>query len=135
MDVFEGALTVLFKVKFCDLSKPINSTRPQAISQKTNGRKKLALIYEQQDLTDIIIKTVDKIFKAHRVVLASQSSVFKKKFKIQMRERRENAVEVIDIQPAVMSDLLTYFCTGSAPNIKTLAKDLLLAADKFNVRV
>ena len=131
--LYNGALTVQVKGTFMLLNNPIASVWKEVIPQETSINKKLKLMYDEQLFTDVQIKVGGKTFKAHRGVLASHSSVFRRMFEVNMRERRERVVEISDVQPAVMSELLAFFYTGSAPNMKTLAKYLLLAADKYNV--
>ena len=131
--LYNGALTVQVKGTFMLLNNPIASVWKEVIPQETSIKKKLKLMYDEQLFTDVQIKVGGNTFKAHRGVLASHSSVFRRMFEVNMRERREGVVEISDVQPAVMSELLAFFYTGSAPNTKTLAKDLLLAADKYNV--
>lgn len=84
--------------------------------------------------TDAAIKVDEKIFKVHKTVLASQSDVFKRMFEADMIEKKEGIVEISDIEPEVMSDLLSYIYTGTATHLKTLAKELLVAADKYNLQ-
>ena len=83
--------------------------------------------------SDASIKVGAKMFPIHRVVLASQSNVFKRMFESNMKEKKEGVVEVFDVDSDVMSDLLSYIYCGYAPNIKEMAKDLLFAADKYNL--
>ena len=40
---------------------------------------------------------------------------------------------IYDIEPEVMTELLTYMYTGCAPGLKTCAKELLLTAYKYNI--
>ena len=88
----------------------------------------------QGDLfADVTITCGGKEFRAHKVILASQSPVFKKMLEIDMKERRSGVIEVPDITPAVMSDLLAYLYTGTAPHVDTLARELLNAADKYEL--
>ena len=83
--------------------------------------------------SDVKIKTSTKTFNVHRVVLASHSDVFKRLFQINMREKQEEIVTVSDIEPEVMTKLLTYMYTGYDPDLKTHAKEILLAAYKYNI--
>ena len=53
-------------------------------------------------------------------------------FEINMKEKEEKRVVISDIDAEVMSDLLSFMYTGSAPNMKAHTKELLLAADKYN---
>ena len=81
--------------------------------------------------TDIQIEVGEKTFDAHRAVLASFSDVFEKMFEINMKEKEEKRF-LISVDAEVMSDLLSFMYTGSAPNMKAHTKELLLAADKYN---
>ena len=131
--LYNGALTVQVKGTFMLLNNPIASVWKEVLPQETSINKKLKLMYDEQLFTDIQIKVGGETFNAHRGVLASHSSVFRRMFEVKMRERRERVVEISDVEPDVMSELLAFFYTGSAPNMKMLAKDLLLAADKYDV--
>ena len=49
-----------------------------------------------------------------------------------MKEKEEGRIEIPDITSEVMEDLLAYFCNGSPANLKMLAKELLVVADKYS---
>ena len=88
---------------------------------------------EEGLFSDVTIRMSTKSFKVHKVVLASHSDVFKRLFQINMREKQKGIVTISDIEPEVMTELLTYMYTGCAPDLKTHAKELLLTADKYNI--
>ena len=90
-------------------------------------------LYKNKVLTDTAIKCRDKEFKVHRAVLASQSPVFQAMFEVGMKEKQSAVIEVSDITPEAMSDLVTYLYTGTTPNLKTLASELLEAAEKYQL--
>ena len=90
-------------------------------------------LYKDEVLTDTIIKCQDKEFKVHRVILASQSPVFRAMFEVDMKEKQSGVIEVSDITPEAMSDLVTYLYTGTTPNLKTLASELLEVAEKYQL--
>ena len=64
----------------------------------------------------------------HKAVLASQSPVFRRMLESDMKEQR---TEIPDVDPVVMSDLLTYLYTGIAPNMDALTNKLLEVANKY----
>ena len=76
-------------------------------------------------------------FKAHKAILASQSPVFRKMLEADMKEKRLGIIEISDpdIKPAVISDLLAYLYTGTAPKMDKLevVKDLLNVANKYEL--
>ena len=69
----------------------------------------------------------------HRVILTSQSPVFRAMFEADMKEKRSGVIEVSDITPEAMSDLVAYLYTGTAPNLKILASELLEVAEKYQI--
>ncbi len=98
-----------------------------------NIRQGLHSLYQDEALADVIIICQGQEFKAHKVVLASQSPVLRKMFEVDMKEKETNIVEMTDIGPEVVSALLAYIYTGEAPNVETLAKDLLMVAHKYEI--
>ena len=90
-------------------------------------------LYKDGVLIDTVIKCDDKEFKVHRAILASQSPVFRAMFETDMKEKRSGIIEVSDITPAVMSDLVTYLYSGSAPNLESLVNELLDVAGKYQL--
>ena len=49
-----------------------------------------------------------------------------------MEEKKNSRVEVKDVEPEVMAELLRFIYTGkTAANLDTMAADLLAAADKY----
>lgn len=50
-----------------------------------------------------------------------------------MKEKHSNGIEIVDLEPPAMSDILCYLYTGTAPNMKDNADNLLKAADKYEM--
>ena len=72
-----------------------------------------------------------EVFKAHKIILASQFPVFKKMLEVDMKEKQEGVITISDIDTEVVSEMLTFIYTGSAPNINVWAKELLNVANKY----
>ena len=89
--------------------------------------------FDENLFSDAQIILGQESFKVHKVILASASQVFKKMFESDMKEKN-GVIEISDFDPAIISDLLKYIYTGEAPNLKTLAKELLFAADKYDLQ-
>lgn len=96
-------------------------------------REGMHSLYKNEELTDMIIKCEDKELKVHKAILASQSPVFRAMFEVDMKEKQSGVTEVSGVTPAAMSDLVTYLYTGIAPNLNTLAGELLDVADKYDL--
>ena len=126
-------LTIQFRATLVFVTDPIESVSQCAVVSEHNPIKMVKLMFEDELFTDITIETGEKTFKAHRAVLSSCSDVFKRMFEVDMKEKRQNVVTISDIDPEVMADLLAYMYTGTAPNLKKLARELLIAADKYNL--
>ena len=95
-----------------------------------NIREGMHSLYKSEALVDTTIKCQDKKFKVHRAVLASQSPVFRGMFEADMNEKQSGVIEVSDITPEAMSDLVTYLYTGTTPDMKS---ELLEVADKYQL--
>ena len=89
--------------------------------------------FEEKLFSDAQINVGQETFKLHKVILASASQVFKKMFGSDMQEKN-GVINISDFDSAVIFDVLTYIYTGEAPNLKTLAKELLFAADKYDLQ-
>ncbi len=129
--IIDGVLTMKVAACLVYFMDPIQATieaaSPVLPSNVLDGLKKL---HEEKNLTDISIKCGEKEFKAHKAILASQSPVLNRMLETDMKD---NVIEVTDIDPDVMSDMLDFLYTGSAPNLNTLAKNLLYAASKYEL--
>ena len=129
-----GTLTVQFEGTLFCLTDPIESLSEQKpLEGKLNMLAGNKSLFEDKLFADVTIKCGDAEFKAHKAILASQSPVFKKMLESDMKEQRTNVIEISDVDQAVISDMLAYIYTGSAPNLDTLVKELLNVADKYEL--
>jgi speckle-type POZ protein len=96
-------------------------------------RDKMFGLYKDGAFSDATITCGDDEFKVHKAVLGSQSAVLKRMFEVDMKEKQSSIVNISDIHSAVMSDLIAYLYTGSAPNVNTMAKELLNVANKYEL--
>ena len=101
----DGALTIHAKGTFVLLSSPVSSVGQENI-HKADPFKNFKQMFEEALFSDILIETGDAVFKAHRGLLASHSNVFKIMFEADMVEKREQIVEMTDIEPHLMSTSL-----------------------------
>ena len=54
-------------------------------------------------------------------------------FQHETLESQTNVVNIKDIEPKVFKEMLLYIQTGEAPNINNIAKELLVAADFYQL--
>lgn len=71
--------------------------------------------------------------KAHKAVLSARSPVFNAMFEIEMLENRENLIRIEDFSKEVVEELLKFIYSGKVNNLAKVAKDLLSAADKYEL--
>ena len=126
-----GPLVVHFKGTFIlGVYKQTCLKKPDFTRHPLNWMK---TAFEAMLFSDAQIKVGQETFKVHKVILASVSQVFQKMFESDMQEKN-GVINISDFDSAVIFDVLAYIYTGEAPNLKTLAKDLLLAADKYDLQ-
>ena len=99
------------------------------------------LLYEAvytniQEFSDVIIKCGDTKFECHKVFLASRSRVFKEMFNADAKEMIKNEVQIDDIEPDVMGEMLYFIYLGKTYDMESdavFAKDVFLAAVKYQI--
>ncbi|ESN98578.1 hypothetical protein HELRODRAFT_101749 [Helobdella robusta] len=91
----------------------------------------LGLLFERSQFSDTTLHVQDKQFPVHKAILAARSVVFNAMFEHEMEERKQNRVEITDVDQDVLYEMLRYIYTGKAPNLNKMADELLAAADKY----
>ncbi len=130
----DGALTIQVDATILCFTDPAERLDKTYNVPPDDIRETIKSLYNNDDaFSDLTIKCADETFKAHKVILVSQSPVFRKMFEIDMKEKRSDTVEISDLDPEVLSDLLAYLYTGNCPNLSTLAKELMNVANKYQL--
>jgi len=80
---------------------------------------------------DVIIKCGDQEFYCHKFMLAARSPVFEAMFFSNMAENKSGTVNVEDVDPDVMIEVLQYIYTGCSLNIDKHAMAILAASEKY----
>ncbi|OXU20217.1 hypothetical protein TSAR_013059 [Trichomalopsis sarcophagae] len=83
--------------------------------------------------SDVKLLVTGKEFQAHKVILAARSPVFLAMLESNMKEGQDSVIEVGDIEPDVMAELLRFIYTGKVENMDELVADLLAAADMYQL--
>ena len=131
--LFNDTLTVQVKANLFCVSDSSRTTLHAHKVPLDDIRSEMHSLYRDEVFTDAILKCKSEEFKVHRAVLASQSPVFRKMFEVDMKEKKCGVVMIDDFAPPVLSDLVTYLYTGAAPNVGKLARELLNAANKYEL--
>ncbi|CAK6448901.1 unnamed protein product [Pipistrellus nathusii] len=88
-------------------------------------------LWENSWFTDCCFCVAGQEFQAHKAILAARSPVFWAMFERAIEDSKKNPVEIIDVEPRVFKEMMCFIYTGKAPNLDTMADDLLVAADKY----
>ena len=120
------------------LENPIHTIYPATADHVTQAPKfDLSKIMDgarqNGQCTDIILVTEDKEFKAHKVVLVSQSPFFATRFEDRWTEQCGNRIDMTDIPTDIMEAILAYVYTGNVVNIAQIAHRLLPKAEKYQL--
>ena len=132
-------LTILCEVTILipDKSAPVSVDGDCKMVQTSqeNLIKDLELAFSHKEFTDVQIKCGDKVFDCHQFMLCARSPVFRAMFQAEMEEKKTKKVIVSDIHPDVLEEMLTFIYTGKCSNVDNMARDLLGAADKYQVEI
>ena len=101
----------------------------------------LEILLETEEGADVRFIVQGEVLRAHTIVLAARSPVFKAEFHGPMKENRVRYVHVKDMKPRVFMALLEFIYTDSFPSMDDLdldrddyeemVKHLLVAADRY----
>ena len=71
-------------------------------------------IFKSQEFSDVTIYANGREFKAHKAILAARSPMFRGMFSHEMKETKYNRVEVTDVDPDVLEEMLRFIYTGKS---------------------
>ena len=100
--------------------------------KRADNRSLLEYANQNRDegfFNDVYIKVGNECFPANRMVLSCFSRVFERMFKVEMKERYEQTVEVKQVDEKSMKILIDYIYTGHIDIDNENVMDLLSAAD------
>ena len=142
----ETSQSFVCEIKVWSLDKPIHVTKklllssPESTNESHFSLSKYMEEARQNNLfTDVTLIVADrKEFKAHKVVLASQSQFFKTRFSNRWTDPRalghaDDRVEMTDVPAVIMEAILSYMYTGKVTDIGKIAHRLLPAAEEYGL--
>ena len=139
-----GSQSVVFEcqIKVWSLDAPVH-TNPQSLPcvapvHKFNLSNIMDQARKDELFTDVTIVAADgKEFKAHKVVLAAQSSFFKTRFESRWTDRikyaSQDRVEMSDVSANIMEAILSYVYTGKVARVHKIAYDTLSIAEEYGL--
>ncbi|XP_044375145.1 BTB/POZ and MATH domain-containing protein 1-like [Triticum aestivum] len=130
----ECSITVLAESKVAVTTTSIDIQVPP--SDLSNNLVELLKAGEE---TDVTFKVRGESFRAHKIVLAMRSPVFKAVLFGPMGDRTRRTMNIEGIQPAIFSALLHFIYTDSLPSMghlygddgEEMVKHLVMAADRY----
>ncbi|XP_033223908.1 speckle-type POZ protein B-like [Belonocnema kinseyi] len=91
---------------------------------------------DDQNFQDVKITVQEKIFGAHKAVLAARSKVFAVMFTNEVSEKCNSLVEIKDMMPEVVEKMLSFIYIDKVEDseLKKFAPEILAAAEKYNLQ-
>lgn len=107
-----------------------NTSAPAKI--KLEDRYKQLL--ESGLLSDVTLHVGNREFKVHRNILANSCDYFNAMFTGGLKESTQKIIKITDVTPEIFEAILKFIYSGEFPDdLAPIAKDLLIAADKYNL--
>lgn len=83
--------------------------------------------------SDVILSVNGKHLFAHKAILAARAGYFAAMFEHETKEKKENRVEITDVDAEVLTEMLQFIYTGKVPSMDKYAVELLAVADKYQL--
>lgn len=130
--------TVVVKCEVERLIGEKNSTRQcQGSISKKSAESELIddfeTLLDQEIFSDVTLVIDNNEIRAHKAILASRSSVFRKLLTSDLYNS-SNIIPITDVEPRVFKEVLRYMYVGRVEHIEKLSQKLLMAANKYNVK-
>ncbi|XP_054720624.1 TD and POZ domain-containing protein 4-like [Uloborus diversus] len=92
-------------------------------------------LHSNQRFADVILKLGKHEFPAHKAILASRSKVFEAMFEHDMLENRQHTVDLLDMEPDTVKDMLRYIYCGKVRELSPEESlNLYIAADRYDLQ-
>ncbi|KAJ8669896.1 hypothetical protein QAD02_001155 [Eretmocerus hayati] len=136
-----GNLPVLIKIYFDDGTKicgPISVASVDTIigpEQRLLDFDNFESLLTNGKYYDLTLVVGDKEFHVHKDILSLRSPVFSAMFEHDMQEKNKKILDIPDVEPEVMSEILRFIYAGKVESNKKLDVELLLAANKYGIQV
>ena len=142
-----GDLTFNFELHLYGPPKTISGSKNMNKVRGAESTDNIFQVFENLDdfflskeLSDVHIECQDQKFEAHQIILSASSPVFRSMFQADMKEKKSQVVEIKDLEPAVMSEMLKFIYTRSCvateenenPDLD-MVSDILEASDKYQM--
>ncbi|XP_064464740.1 speckle-type POZ protein-like [Ornithodoros turicata] len=130
----DGVLTLCCELTILDLRKSSAVCTLENPPEGPSFMDDFGRLFEDDDYADVTLIAEGKDFRVHKIILAMRSPVFAAMFRNNMKEKQENRVHLDDISAEALQGMITFIYTDTAPNMASLAVDLLRAAEKYDLK-
>jgi hypothetical protein len=140
---------LIVKYKYCDANQELDVKSAQQFNEMNKLFEDSTLkkfishsdslqvnkrMFEERKHCDVEIEVKGEKINAHRAVLAANSPVFAAMFEHElMVENQKKLVEIKDIDFSVFNEMMRFMYYKRVENMKVVAQDLLVAADKYDL--
>jgi len=125
------SLTIVCDITILGKMKPASASNDQRKQQ--NLIQDLETAFTNIELSDVQLQCGGQVFDCHQFMLSARSPVFRAMFQSNMMEKETGKVDVKDLHPDVLAEMLSFIYTGKTPNLDELAEGLLAAADQYQL--
>jgi len=103
-------------------------------SQHTGLLSDFKKMFETSDFSDFELKSCDDVvFKVHKNILSVRSPVFFAMLSTEMKETKENAAKIPNIDGATLKELLRFIYYECVENLSEVAEKLFQAAEQYQL--
>ncbi|UYV63478.1 SPOPL [Cordylochernes scorpioides] len=96
--------------------------------------KDFGCLLESKELSDVILRAENnKEIHAHKNILSARSSVLAAMFKNEMKEKKENCVDLSHIKFEILEQVIYYIYTDSCPKLIEMADKILPLANMYDL--
>lgn len=128
--LINDSLTARFKITYYEqVSSEVTSIHEK--ESKAPDLPSFEKLLDNEEFSDAKIIVDNRILNIHKCILSARSEYFSAMFTSDMKESKENQIEVTDMSYNVMLEVLRFIYAGKVNDIDTLKVDLLIAADKY----
>lgn len=135
-------IIILIKITIMTISDSISPPNPTALPPVTlskcdylprNILANFKCMFDRKAFCDVSLVLGDKTFYAHKAVLAAQSTVFAAMFLNDMKEQKDNKVEIVDRDVEVFEHFLNYLYGKEVTELEKMVGDMIAIADFYDV--
>ena len=118
--MYRGTLTILCEV-----------TEPGYLD--VNEKSIYEPLLNDKTFSDVNIIVGNEKFSVHKVILITNSRVFRNMFLNPMEESVSNEIKIKDMDSEIFQELLSYMYAGKVKDLEEQAQEILIAANRYEI--